>query len=179
MNTYTDRQDGQRKADPGRIRGFCLVRRMISVLGVSALFLLVTCLATGSAAHADPVLQSPEKARGIALGLIDATGPLAVQCGLGKIGDKIRARNVATAAVKDSIALSGAKKSCSGVKQLAEGIGVIAAFSLADQPVFISIQQSQKNKPLGLGLVKICTVNLRVGASEQLAKTFTAKFTCH
>jgi hypothetical protein len=75
-----------------------------------------------TAANAQPALPSPEAAKGIALGLIDATGPLAVQCGLGKIGEKIKAKSVATAAVKDSLAISGAKKSCSGVKELAEAM---------------------------------------------------------
>jgi hypothetical protein len=47
------------------------------------------------------------------------------------------------------------------------------------QSVYISMKQSEKNKWWGLGVVKTCTVKLRVGASERIAKTFTANFTCH
>lgn len=163
-----DRHNGLRRA----------AARAVSVM-VMTLTLTAACLGLSTAANAQAALTSPEAAKGIALGLIDATGPLAVQCGLGKIGEKIKAKSVATAAVRDSLAISGAKKSCSGVKELAEAIGVIAAATAIDQPVYISLKQSEKNKWWGLGVVKTCTVKLRVGASEQIAKTFTANFTCH
>ena len=152
--------------------------RAFSVMAMT-LTLTAACLGLSSAANAQAALVSPEAAKGIALGLIDATGPLAVQCGLGQIGDKIKAKSVATAAVKDSLAISGAKKSCAGVKELAEAIGVIAVAVAANQSAYISMKQSEKNKWWGLGVVKTCTVKLRVGASERIAKTFTANFTCH
>jgi pyruvate/2-oxoglutarate dehydrogenase complex dihydrolipoamide acyltransferase (E2) component len=126
-----------------------------------------------------PHMLLPEKAREIALGLIDATGDLGVQCGLGKIGDKIRAGSVPADAVKASLALSDAKSACSGVKNMAEAVGVITALAAFDQPVYVTETQSAKNKWWGLGFVKTCTVDVQAGASERLSHHFKASFTCH
>jgi hypothetical protein len=152
-----------------------LVVRMVATPVVVFAFL---ASAMGSA-NADTAMHSPEEARGIAIGLIDATGPLAVQCGLGKVGEAIRARNVATAAIKDSLAVSGAKKSCSGVVQIGEAALAIGTLAEAGQQVYITQTQSEKNKWWGAGIIKTCTVTVRAGASDTLAKNFKASFTCH
>ena len=160
-----------------RREGGLLQNVAVRVVSVSLLVLGLAGALTGTATAAEGTL-SPSAAKGIVLGLIDATGPLAVQCGMGRIGERIKAGNVATAAVKDSLALSGAKKSCSGVKNMVEGIGAILLIAEAGRPVYIALNQSAKNKWWSGGLVKTCNVTLRVGASSALAKNFKASFTC-
>jgi hypothetical protein len=156
-----------------------LIRVLAARITATSLIVLSLFAGVIGSASADASMHSPEQARGIALGLIDATGPLAVQCGLGKVGEGLRARNVATAAIKDSLAVSGAKKSCSGVVQIGEAALTIGMLAEAGQQVYITQTQSEKNKWWGAGLIKTCTVKVRAGASETLAKDFKASFTCH
>ena len=150
----------------------------VRMVGTSMIILSLFAGVMGSA-NADPAMHSPEEAKGVALGLIDATGPLVEQCGLGKIGDAIRARNIATAAIKESLAVSGANQSCSGAVQIGEAALAIGVLAEAGQQVYITQTQSEKNKWWGLGVIKTCTVKVRAGVSEILAKDFKASFTCH
>jgi hypothetical protein len=154
------------------------LRRAIASL-LAALMLTGIGMFAGSANAATGGIIQPAQARQIAVGLIDANGTLGIQCGLGMVGDKIKAGSVAADAAKASLKISGAKDSCKGVKQLAEGILVIVALTDFNQPVYISLSQSEKNKWWGAGVIKTCGVTLRVGASASVAKDFKASFTCY
>ena len=153
-----------------------MLSRWIVTAGV-VMAVLLASTGTGQAAEAN--MLAPDRAKGVALGLIDATGPLAVQCGLGAVGQKIRAGNVAAGAAKASLALSGAKKSCSGVVNIAAAVFEIVGLAEDGRPVYVTLTQSQKNKRWGLGVVKTCTVVVRAGESAGSAKDYKASFTCH
>lgn len=123
----------------------------------------------------------PDRAKDIAAGLVDATGPLALQCAMGKLGDKIRtgatpAAQVASAAVKDSLAFAGANKGCGAATEVLKAVLVIVALTEVNEPVYITLKQSTKNnfwpKP------DTCTVVIRAGASEVLSQEFQGQLFC-
>lgn len=156
-----------------------LAKRMLASIVVLILTVGGVGALSGTASAAPSPVVPPRKAAQIVIGLIDATGTLGVQCGMSKIAEKLKAGSVAADAVKASLRISGAKSSCKGVVELLKGIAVIVGFTDFKKPVFISLAQSQKNKWWGGGIVKTCSVNLRVGATERIAKNFKASFTCH
>jgi hypothetical protein len=124
---------------------------------------------------------SPDRAWGIAAGFVDAAGPLALQCGISKLGDEIRGgatptTRVASSAVKESLAFAGAKKGCSAYTTVLQAVAVIVAFAEASQPVYITLQQSTKSH--FWPMPDTCTEVIRVGASEELAHDFKASFSC-
>jgi hypothetical protein len=132
-----------------------------------------------SAQAASGRLIPPNEAFGIAAGLADAAGDLALQCLMGKIGDRIRGgtpmTKVASAAIKDSLAFAQAKKGCGATVETLKAAGVIIGLAELNQPAWVSLEQSTKRRPLR---PDECTAIMRVGPSETLALKFTAKFTC-
>jgi hypothetical protein len=125
-------------------------------------------------------MLSPDKSRDIAAGLVDAAGPLAVQCGMSKLGNKIRGgasptSRVASVAVKESLDFAKAQDGCKAVIQVLEAVAVIVGLAEINKPAYVTFDQSTKNRFLR---PDACTVNIRAGASEQLSKNFKASFTC-
>ena len=132
-----------------------------------------------SAEAAPGRLIPANEAFGIAAGLADASGDLALQCLMGKIGDRVRGGSpttrVASVAVKESLAFAQAKKGCDAMVETLKAAGVIVGLAELNQPAWVSLEQSTKKRFLR---PDECTVVMHAGPSEALALKFTAKFTC-
>jgi hypothetical protein len=138
--------------------------------------------AAGIAEAAPPVpanMIQPDQAMSIAAGLADATGDLALQCGMGSLGSNLRGTTpqtkVASKAVQASLAFAGAKKGCKAAVEVVKAIAVIVYWAEQNQPVYIALDQSEKRKRL---VLKECTVVIHAGESQADAREFRASFTC-
>jgi hypothetical protein len=124
-------------------------------------------------------LIPPNEAFGIAAGLADASSDLALQCLMGKIGDRVRGGSpttrVASIAVKESLNFAQAKKGCGAMVETLKAAGVIVGLAELDRPAWVSLEQSTKKRVLR---PDECTVVMHAGPSEEFAAKFTAKFTC-
>lgn len=155
--------------------------RRLHRLGVVAL-IVGAFLGVGAApASADSTpgqLYAPADAQGQAAFILDAAGDLGLQCGIGKLADKLRPRTlplaVATRTAQAALAAAKAKRSCaSAVKAGATAVAILA-IAETGTPVYIEIDHAKKFKfP-----VWRCTENIRVGTSRTAAAPFKIDYTC-
>ncbi len=166
---------------PARVILFRAARpigRVLIVLMLASTALLA--ISVGRSATAAPGrLIAPNEAFSIAAGLTDAAGDLGLQCLLAKVGDRVRGGSpttrVASTAVKASLDFAQAKKGCGAMVETLKAVAVIVALAELDQPAWIGLEQSTKNRILR---PDECTAVIYAGPSESLALKFTAKFTC-
>jgi hypothetical protein len=175
-NKLTNGPCREKRASGGQRVGRVLATSLMVSLAIGG-----SLAGVAEAAPATGRMIAPQDAKSIAAGYVDALGDLKDQCGMSELASVLRGSTplteVASEAVKASLAAAEANKSCGAAEQVGHAVSDITDLADKDKPVYIGQEMSSSRSWGGLGPEK-CKVVIHVGESESQAHTYTANFTC-